>query len=428
MAQLEFNRDYIYKYMFKYLSEIYKVYAQLYKKYPERESKLLNEVMSIGNTKKVYEGYLRGLKDELLMKRKKETEEFIRSKVNKNAGLVEKYGHLWSAIENVLYEYKEIIKVEMALRKMKKGVPVYFQMAEEVIELADQLRLPEEERSPDYKSENIEETISGIYLLNKDPEINLMLLQANINYLNYVLGNENDFVSKLLGQSGVSAEDILKRSLFNDEELLLKIIEKGSAAIINYKDPFIIFMQKRNEIYPLILNQSDEINNTISVLNQLTGEMQYKIFGDDISPDATSTLRISDGIISGFEYNGTIAPPFTVYYGMYDRYYSFGEKTYPWGLPERWKTPPAGLNLNTPLDFCSTNDIAGGNSGSSIINRNGEVVGLAHDGNMESLGGDFIYYPVNNRTVAVDSRGLLASLKYAYKADALIDELMNSHR
>ncbi|RMD51237.1 MAG: S46 family peptidase, partial [Ignavibacteria bacterium] len=142
-----------------------------------------------------------------------------------------------------------------------------------------------------------------------------------------------------------------------------------------------------------------------------------------IPPDATSTLRISDGVIKGYEYNGTLAPGKTTYFGLWDRYYSFGQKTYPWGLHERWQTIPKELDLSTPIGFASTNDIVGGNSGSSIINKNAEVVGLVHDGNLESLAGYVIFLPENNRAVATDSYGLMEALKYVYKTDRLVDEL-----
>ena len=155
------------------------------------------------------------------------------------------------------------------------------------------------------------------------------------------------------------------------------------------------------------------------------GEVISIIYGDKIPPDATSTLRISDGVIKGYEYNGTIAPGKTTFYGLYDRYVSFNRKTYPWGLHERWQNIPEGLDLSTSIGFASTNDIVGGNSGSSIINEKKEVIGLVHDGNIESLAGDTIFLEENNRTVATDSKGLIEALKYVYQTENLVEELLN---
>ncbi len=152
------------------------------------------------------------------------------------------------------------------------------------------------------------------------------------------------------------------------------------------------------------------------------GKALYDVYGTSIPPDATFTLRISDGVIKGFNYNGTIAPPFTTYYGMYDRYYSFNKK-FPWSLPERWQSPPGNFDLSTPFNFSATNDIIGGNSGSPIINEKGEVVGLAFDGNIQSLPGEFIYDSTENRMIAVHTKGITEALIKVYKAGRLAREI-----
>jgi hypothetical protein len=156
----------------------------------------------------------------------------------------------------------------------------------------------------------------------------------------------------------------------------------------------------------------------------MLGRILFEIYGTSIPPDATLTLRISDGVIQSYPYNGTIAPPFTTFYGIYDRYFSHGKK-YPWLLPERWQNPPAEFKLETPYNLISTNDIIGGNSGSAIINRNAEVVGLVFDGNIESLPGRYIYTTEANRTISIDSRGLLEAIKNLYKATRLSNEITN---
>jgi hypothetical protein len=136
-------------------------------------------------------------------------------------------------------------------------------------------------------------------------------------------------------------------------------------------------------------------------------------------------LRISDGVVKGYDYNGTTAPVFTTFFGLYDRYYSNGEK-FPWGLPERWLNPPMEL-LKSKMNMVSTNDIIGGNSGSPLINKNKEAVGLIFDGNIESLPGNFIFDEEYNRTVSVHAQGIYNALKYIYKGDRIISELDNKN-
>jgi hypothetical protein len=127
-------------------------------------------------------------------------------------------------------------------------------------------------------------------------------------------------------------------------------------------------------------------------------------------------------VIKSYEYNGTIAPPKTTFYGYYDRYYSF-DKKYPWTLPERWINPPAEFDRGTALNFISTNDIIGGNSGSPVVNKDAEIVGLVFDNNIESLVDNFIYNKDFPHTVSVDSEGIVEVIKDLYKVKRLAEEL-----
>jgi hypothetical protein len=152
------------------------------------------------------------------------------------------------------------------------------------------------------------------------------------------------------------------------------------------------------------------------------GRAHFEVYGTEVPPDATFSLRIADGVVQDYEYNGTIAPIYTTYYGMYDHYYSYGAGS-DWDLPERWLNPPASFDLSTPLNFVATADIIGGNSGSPVIDRDLQVVGLVFDGNIESLPGDYIFLPEKNRTVSVDARGILEALAEIYGADRLVLEV-----
>lgn len=172
------------------------------------------------------------------------------------------------------------------------------------------------------------------------------------------------------------------------------------------------------------LNDYENFSNKLEAKNTLLGRALFEVYGREIPPDATFTLRISDGVVASYEYNGTIAPIFTTFYGIYDRYYSFSKK-YPWSLPKKWINPPPGLKLETPVNFIGTCDIVGGNSGSPVINQDGELVGVAFDGNIESLSSDFIFTTESNRMIAVDSRAILECLRVVYNLDRIYKEIMN---
>jgi len=164
-----------------------------------------------------------------------------------------------------------------------------------------------------------------------------------------------------------------------------------------------------------------------SDLQAALGRARFEVYGSDIPPDGSFSPRIADGIVQGYEYNGTLAPPFTTFYGLYDRYFGHGEGVgigEEWNLPERWKTPPQGLDLSTPLNFISTADSYGGNSGSPAVTPDLELVGLNFDRNINGLSRDFIYLPEQGRNVMVDVRAIRAALDVVYDADRVVAEIV----
>jgi hypothetical protein len=185
-----------------------------------------------------------------------------------------------------------------------------------------------------------------------------------------------------------------------------------------------IYEKNKNGDFRNLYRKLQEFTVKEEYYNQILGRAIYDVYGTSIPPDATFTLRISDGVIKSYNYNGTTAPPKTTFYGLLDRYYSF-EKKDPWVLPDRWLNAPKDFDFGTPFNFISTNDIIGGNSGSPMINKNAEIVGLVFDGNIESMPGEFIYTDEVPTTVSVDSRGLLECINDMYLLKRLGSELTN---
>lgn len=417
-AQLEFFRDYTFPHSLIGFNEIYKAYFDVYQKHPESQT-LLNGVMGWGNARKSYAGRLLGLKNDYIMTKKLKFEKDLISKVNENPELSLQYGEIWNSIKSVLNE----LKPDMALNRsivFSRFVlaPDNLKIAQELLKIADIKEKGEQSLTEDELITKFSKYFEGEF----SEELKLNITLAHKRFLNGLLGSENDLF-KILYKKPVN--ELLASSKLSSLEGILEIAQLSGEEIKNNKDPFIQYAKMMNANYEVIAPRINELNNTLRVLNQQLGEVIGLVYGDVIPPDATSTLRISDGVIKGYEYNGTIAPGKTTYYGLWDRYESFNKKTYPWGLHERWKKPPIELDLSTKIGFASTNDIVGGNSGSSVINKNKEVVGLVHDGNIESLSGHTIFLEENNRTVATDSDGLMAALKYVYKTGRLVDELLN---
>jgi hypothetical protein len=154
------------------------------------------------------------------------------------------------------------------------------------------------------------------------------------------------------------------------------------------------------------------------------GHAHFAVYGKGTYPDATFTLRLGVGTVKGYPMNGTEAPPKTTFYGLYDRSSGFDGNP-PFNLPARYIEGRDKLDLSTPLNFVNTCDSTGGNSGSPVINRNGEIVGLIFDGNIEGLVGDYVYNEENNRSIAVHTGAIIEALRKLYDAADLVHEITN---
>jgi len=424
MSQLEYMRDYTFRDKDYLTSGKVNYYKELMEEDPENLRKYQRQMFRLENSAKVYKYSYKILIDKKLMARKRDFENKFKDAVQGNPELNKLYGHLWDAIEDVNNEYRESASERKAYNISKKNSSDYFLIAKDLIELARELKLPEDERSLDYKGAKLDTTIQSIFpsdfnMLEADKELRL---QAEYQMLN--LGDSHPLMQKTYGgkHKEAAVKYIKAKSIITTAENVEALANKGAEAILNSNDPFISFILQTEDIINHYGTTLVSVKETEKVLEGELGRALFEVYGTTIPPDATMTSRISDGELKTFEYNGTIAPVETTFYGMYDRYYSHGKK-YPWGLPERWLNPKEGFDISTQYNFISTNDITGGSSGSAVINKEAEIIGAAFDGNIESIAGNFLYNPEKNRMVSVSSEAILQILRYIGDAERIADEL-----
>jgi peptidase S46-like protein len=256
---------------------------------------------------------------------------------------------------------------------------------------------------------------------NKPLVLERRLVAAQLGDLVRGLGVADTLVVAVLAgrTTDAAAADLLAHTRLTDsahvEEILADDLSSSNDAALAY-------VRRVTPVTTPFRDRARALSARADNLATRLGRARFDVYGRTLPPDATFTLRLADGRVAGYPYNGTRAPPFTTFYGMYERYAAVGGQA-PWSLPMRWRRPPAGLDLGTPLDLVSTNDIIGGNSGSPLLNRNLEVVGLIFDGNIESLPGEFIYTDERARSLSVDARGILAALRAPYGAARIVAEL-----
>lgn len=426
VSQLEYFRDITYPRMVDLLDGFVNVYSKLIVENPDGENELRDQLLKYTNSQKAYKGMLKGLRNPILMQKKKDFEEKFKAAVKSNPKLNALYGNLWKEISENRNDLRKIANEQYALEMNPVETSEYFTIAQEMVELAQQLKLPEDQRYYYYRGDELDTTVNEIFPEGFDYAENKQLLKEQIQLMVKYLGRDNTYVKDLTdGRSINEATDyLINHSYLTNEEKIKELVKKGPDAILNSKDPFIAFIIKSENRRTILQQEASQLETQNDWLSGELGKALYDLYGTSIPPDATFTLRISDGIVKGFPYNGTIAPPITTFYGLYNRYYSFNKK-FPWSLPKRWQNPPKDFDLSTPFNFVATNDIIGGNSGSPVINEKGEIVGLAFDGNIQSLPGSFIFSTEENRMVAVHSEGIIEALKDIYKAYRLVDELNN---
>jgi len=389
---------------------------------PEQKRLVGSAIFNMQNSLKVYQGRTVALADPAILGKKKAEEDDFRAKVAANPEWQKAYGDAWETIARVEEQLKPEIKGQVFHRFDSR----LFTFAMQIVQFVAEVKKPDGERLPQYHEAGLESL--KFQLLSPAPvypSTEKLYLAAGLRLGQEKLGKDDAYVQAILqgGDVDTVVNTLVDGTKLADPAVRKALLDGGEAAVAASTDPMIVAARR---VDPIARETTRRIRDTItSVLTpagEKLGKARFLVYGKDAYPDATFTLRLSYGAVQGYPCNGTIAPPFTTFYGLYDRAASFSNAP-PFDLTLKEAAARDKLDLSTPLDFVSTGDIIGGNSGSPVVNRDGELVGLIFDGNIESLAGDFVYDGTRNRAVAVHSAGMMEGLRRIYGADALADEL-----
>ena len=395
----------------------------------EQTRQAQNDLNSVQNSLKVYRGQLKGLKDPALIARKQKEEQALRKAIAENPERQKMYGEAWDAIAKAHQTYPTYIKERRIFEQLGGFNSTYFGFARTLVRLAEENKKPNAERLPEYtdaRRASLELQLYSPAPIHEDFEE--LKLTDSLGFMVELLGADNALVKQVLAGKTpeARAKEMIEGTKLGDVAVRKELAAGGKEAIDASTDPMIVVARmidaKGREVRKRYESELTgvERSNYAKIARAL-----FETEGTKLYPDATFTLRLSFGAVEGYMENGKKVPPFTTLGGLFARSDTFKHE-FPYNLPERWTEKKSALNLNTPFNFVSTNDIIGGNSGSPTINQNGELVGLIFDGNIQSLVGDFMYDPSVNRAISVDSRGMLEVLKKVFGANEIVSELTAS--
>ncbi|MDQ3223311.1 MAG: S46 family peptidase, partial [Gemmatimonadota bacterium] len=422
VAQMEYLRDVQYPALLDSYDRNLALLEDLSKKDDATRRALENQIFSLKNSKKAVTGYLSGLQDSSLMTKKRAFERDFRGRIARDPKLRARYGTSWDAIASGQRQLGAIARQQRWYSF--SGSPL-MNAAGGIVRIPAQARLPDSLRLPQYRSGGLEVIRSSLLAdMPGDLEQDKQMLQAWLTEASKDLPLNDPYLKAFLGGRSpeVAAEAAVNGTTLADSAARAALIEGGAGAVAASKDPLIVLARKLNPIAMRVQQRSARLSDVISANAERVGQAIFAAYGRSLPPDATFSLRISDGVVQGYPMNGTVAPYKTTFHGLFGRSAAFDNKP-PFNLPERWKSHKARLDLAQPFNFVTTNDIIGGNSGSPVINRNAEVVGLIFDGNIEQLPNRFLYLDEIGRAVAVHSEGIVEALRKVYEADRIADEL-----
>jgi hypothetical protein len=426
MGQLEFLRDTSYPFSIANLKRR-QAYMRAYAAKGEEEARIANRnLFGIENSLKATIGYQSGLLDKALMEKKLREEQALRAEVRKDADLEKVFGSAWDENAEAEKAYASFFKPLTFFDRANGFYTTYFTMARNIVRLAMEKPKPNADRLREFRDASLPSVERGI--LSPAPiydEFEILKLADSLAQLKEELPEMQEVKWILGGRSPQDvARELVTGTKLKDVEHRKKLVAGGLEAVYQCGDPMIKLALLVDPVSRGLRAKYEKQVEAVETRNgtRIAAAM-FKLRGTSIPPDATGTLRLSFGAVKGYVEDGQKVPFQTTFAGLYDKSAKAGNKD-PYELPESFLKKRAAVRMSTPINFVSTADSIGGNSGSPLVNRKGEFVGVLFDGNIQSLPTRFVYDDRISRSVMVHAQGIVEALLKIYGAKPLVDELM----
>lgn len=426
VAQLEMERDVMLPTRLLYLAELRGLLTEYQRRGPEQKRTSNHLLFAVENAFKALRGRYEALLDRKFFAAKVAAEKALRAKVDADPKLKQAFGGAWDGIAQTLEDYKAIRARHNLIEEGRGLNSELFQLARGLVRAAEELPKPNEKRLREFADSKLPAFKQGLF--SSAPiydEFEIAKLTFALTKLREQLGADDPFVKKVLGKDSPAqvATRLVKGTQLKHVKTRKALFEGGQKAIEYSKDPMIQFARAVDpDARAIRKTYEDEVEGPLKKYSEQVAKAMFQVYGTSNYPDATFTLRLSYGQVKGYQELGKEVKPITTLAGTFERHTG----SEPFALPRSWLAAKSKLELSTPMNFAATNDIIGGNSGSPVVNKKGEVVGLVFDGNIQSLGGEYGFDESVNRMVAVHSAAILHALDRVYGAQRIVSELTPS--
>jgi hypothetical protein len=425
VSALQFLRDMGLPLRLELLEQYEKTVVEYAARGPEEHRQAQEEIFGIQNSLKAMRPQLAALRGDLIT-RKQEEETAIRTQLRARPYL-QHFDAAWDRAAAVEPHRAELLLPYTFLERGQAFETAFFYYARELVRLAAEDEKPDDQRLPEYTQAKREPLEHGLFA--DEPvyaNLEIAKLTESLEMFRKKLGSESPVVQKVLAglEPAARGEQLVRGTKLGDPAERRRIRDGGQAAIEGSTDPMIQLARLvDDDSRKLRQSYESQVDEPLTQALTLINQARFAVLGSSAYPDATGTLRLAYGVVKGYEQDGQSINPWTTFGGAFAHEREHGAKP-PFLLPASWHRVEEHLNAKTPLDFVCTADITGGNSGSPVVNRHGELVGVIFDSNRQGLVDTFTYSDAQARAVCVDSRAIIEALRHIYSTEGLLKELL----